>query len=429
VSIADESGNITMCSQTVTVDDITPPVFANCPANITVGNDVDKCGANVFYTAPVATDDCGGVTLTQTAGLAPGALFPLGTTTQTYRAVDAASPSNSATCTFTVTVEDRQAPKAVCKNITVNLSSAGTATVTSADINGGTTDNCTVASTLAPASTSYTCADLGANNITMTATDAAGNTATCVATVTVRDVTAPVITTCPASATINANANCAGSYTPVAPVATDNCATTTWTVSQNGASLPVGATTFVYTVTDGSGNTATCAQVITVVDVTKPTIACPANISVGVDVNLCTAVVTYSIPAAFDNRAASSVSQTSGLASGASFPVGITTNQFTATDASGNTETCSFTVTVSDQQDPIAVCKDITVNLPSSGTISVTVNASDIDGGSSDNCATVLILSPLTTTYTCANLGDNNITLTVSDGTNTSVCVATVTVP
>ncbi|MFM8488428.1 MAG: HYR domain-containing protein, partial [Bacteroidota bacterium] len=219
-----------------------------------------------------------------------------------------------------------QAPNAVCKNITVNLSPAGTVTVTSADINGGTTDNCTASPTLAPASTSYTCADLGANNITMTATDAAGNTATCVATVTVRDVTAPVITTCPASATINANANCAGSYTPVAPVATDNCTATTWTVSQNGASLPVGATTFVYTVTDGSGNTATCAQVITVVDVTKPTIACPANISVGVDVNLCTAVVTYSIPAAFDNCAASSVARTLGYASGAAFPVGITVN-------------------------------------------------------------------------------------------------------
>src|ERR1043165_4640749 len=44
--------------------------------------------------------------------------------------------------------------------------------------------------------------------------------------------------------------------------------------------------------------------------------------------------------------------QTGGPASGASFPVGTTTNTFQATDAAGNTSTCSFTVTVADVEVP-----------------------------------------------------------------------------
>ena len=51
-----------------------------------------------------------------------------------------------------------------------------------------------------------------------------------------------------------------------------------------------------------------------------------------------------------------SVTQTAGLASGATFPIGTTTNTFVVTDASGNTETCSFTVTVNDNEKPTINC-------------------------------------------------------------------------
>ena len=45
--------------------------------------------------------------------------------------------------------------------------------------------------------------------------------------------------------------------------------------------------------------------------------------------------------------------QTAGLASGSTFPIGITTNTFSATDASGNVATSSFTVTVTDIALPV----------------------------------------------------------------------------
>jgi len=79
---------------------------------------------------------------------------------------------------------------------------------------------------------------------------------------------------------------------------------------------------------------------------------CPSNITVNVQSNTCGALVSYAQPSAADNCGAT-VTQTSGLASGSLFPVGTTTNTFVATDASGNQSTCSFTVTVVDNQIPV----------------------------------------------------------------------------
>lgn len=82
------------------------------------------------------------------------------------------------------------APTALCSNLTVQLNAAGNASITAADVNGGSTDNCGVAS-LSAAPTSFTCADVGANTSTLTVTDASGNSSTCNANVTVEDNLAP----------------------------------------------------------------------------------------------------------------------------------------------------------------------------------------------------------------------------------------------
>jgi 2-methylaconitate cis-trans-isomerase PrpF len=59
------------------------------------------------------------------------------------------------------------------------------------------------------------------------------------------------------------------------------------------------------------------------------------------------------------------VTQTAGLPSGSVFPVGTTTNTFQTTDGVGLTSTCSFTVTVVDNQNPVITCPaNITVNTP-----------------------------------------------------------------
>ncbi|MEE4197601.1 MAG: hypothetical protein V2I54_08155, partial [Bacteroidales bacterium] len=98
----------------------------------------------------------------------------------------------------TLTVEDVTAPTAICKDITVALDGSGSVSITGADVDDGSTDNCTAAAnlTLTVAPNSFDCSDLGDNPVILTVTDAEGNTSTCTATVTVEDNIAPSLT-CP----------------------------------------------------------------------------------------------------------------------------------------------------------------------------------------------------------------------------------------
>lgn len=86
-----------------------------------------------------------------------------------------------------------------------------------------------------------------------------------------------------------------------------------------------------------------------------PTIDCPPNLTLSTGAFTCTATYIYSVTAA-DDQAGWTLSQTSGLPSGADFPLGLTTNTFLVTDADGNTASCAFTVTVKDYTPPVAVC-------------------------------------------------------------------------
>ncbi|MFO0204480.1 MAG: HYR domain-containing protein, partial [Alphaproteobacteria bacterium] len=155
-----------------------------------------------------------------------------------------------------------------------------------------------------------------------------------------------------------------------------------------GLSLASGlsAGSYTVTVTDGVGCTASISETVTSVeDETAPVFtACPTNIVISSGVDECSAAVTYSIPTATDECGLSSLVRTSGPASGAVFSVGVTTVLYTATDLSGNTMECSFTVEVEDTQKPTAVCQNVTVEIGSDGT--VTVTSSQLDGGSYDNC-------------------------------------------
>jgi subtilisin-like proprotein convertase family protein len=74
-------GGTPTCTFTVTVTDDQPPSIT-CPANVTVANDPNQCGAVVNYPAPTITDNCPG-TFTATCTPPSGSFFPVGTTTVT----------------------------------------------------------------------------------------------------------------------------------------------------------------------------------------------------------------------------------------------------------------------------------------------------------------------------------------------------------
>ena len=145
-------------------------------------------------------------------GLASGSAFPVGTTTNTYRATDPAG--NTATCSFTVTVADVEQPTITCPvNITRNTDpNVCTATIAVPNPTN-LTDNCgvtqltwvmsgaTSGSALGPG-INYVgtktfnlngTTGQGVTTIVYTARDAAGNTRTCSFTVTVNDLVLPNI--------------------------------------------------------------------------------------------------------------------------------------------------------------------------------------------------------------------------------------------
>jgi hypothetical protein len=107
-----------------------------------------------------------------------------------------------------------------------------------------------------------------------------------------------------------------------------------------------------WTVTDGSGNTATATQIVTVTDDQKPTISCVGDKARITDTINCSYTVVGSEfnPATFgDNCTGSTISNnynSTATLEGAIFPKGTTTVIWTVTDASGNTSSCSFIVTV-----------------------------------------------------------------------------------
>ncbi|MDO6470382.1 HYR domain-containing protein [Maribacter sp. 1_MG-2023] len=90
-------------------------------------------------------------------------------------------------------------------------------------------------------------------------------------------------------------------------------------------------------------------------DTVAPTINCQESITINVESFVDGAEVTYETPKGSDNVSAIT-SQIEGLATGAKFPIGTTINTFEARDAAGNKTTCSFEITV--------VQNDPSVNLP-----------------------------------------------------------------
>lgn len=104
----DAAGNSATCSFNVTVQDLEKPRIA-CPGNLTQPTDPGQCSAVVTFVV-AAADNCPGVSV----GCVPpsGSVFPKGSSTVVCTATDTAG--NSATCSFRVVVEDKEAPQVEC---------------------------------------------------------------------------------------------------------------------------------------------------------------------------------------------------------------------------------------------------------------------------------------------------------------------------
>jgi gliding motility-associated-like protein len=251
----DPSNNSSTCSFTVTVTDDTAPVFANCPADITMEAQ-GSCKAAVTWTPPTVTDNCSS---TLSASHDPG-LFDTGTTTITYTAVDPAG--NTSTCSFNVIVRDTTVPviSGCPSDITITTASCESPATWTPPI---VADHCTP--TLKASHQSGDIFPLGITAITYTASDDAGNTAICSFNVTVRTDAKPVVNGCPDSITIHTFDD-AVAVTWDAPQANPFCGSISQSAShQPGAQFSAGVTEVVYEFRDDTGNMSACSFNVTVI--------------------------------------------------------------------------------------------------------------------------------------------------------------------
>lgn len=412
------------CSRTfvqndyILIEDLVNPVFDFCPGDQTESLSVDCNFVLPDYTLLAAVSDNCTDPLVIVQSPVPGTTI---TANQLITLDIADEAGNPGICSFMVYLIDDINPTIICPP-DQNVSFDSDCEYTLLDYTGMAiaNDNC-----LAPVVTQSPIAGTvitATQTITLTATDTAGNTATCNFDVIPVDDIAPTIT-CPAAITVNNDLGiCGAIVTYGTPVGWDNCTpiTTQTAGLVSGAEFPVGTTTNTFEVVDGVGLTATCSFDVTVIDVELPTITCPDAISQNNDLGECGAVVSFSDPLFADNCLGAIFSQTSGLTSGVLYPIGTTTNSYEIVDASGNLATCFFDVTITDTEAPTIVCPD---NIQTCASI-----VSFGDPVVSDNCTveSFLMLSGLASGSEFP-LGITTNTYQVTDASgNTATCEMTV---
>ncbi|WP_162910757.1 T9SS type A sorting domain-containing protein [Hymenobacter oligotrophus] len=265
-------------TQTVTVNGL--PELAALH-NLTATSKADDCGASVAFAAAATGTPAPEVTFSAVLNGVPTPIsspyfFPVGTTTVTATATNGCG---SVSKTFAVTVTDETAPTVRTRNLTVTLVN-GAATITAEQISNGSSDACGIA-TLALDNSSFDCANLGPNTVTLTVTDVHGNQASAQATVTVTGTipeftisvtpatpvyTGGVATNLylgygPQRVTLAATGGVRYTWSPATGLSDASAANPTFTATAPG--------TFTYTVTaySASGCTATKQVTLTVLDV------------------------------------------------------------------------------------------------------------------------------------------------------------------
>lgn len=378
ITAQDGLGNLSDCTFNLNLLDTITPSIVQC-----VNDTIIEADANCEYvigdfTGLISgTDNCSSTftitqSLTQGSTLLAGGPYPM-----TLYLADGGGNVDS--CTFNIDVNDITPPTLVCPtNPDVPANGSCSYTVPSYDTVLNITDNCSGFTFTQSVAAGTIINGIGTQqSIDLSVLDVAGNSTSCSFTITVVDTTRPDLT-CPPDQSIDLNGLC--QYTipdfTSSALVSDLCDASP-SVSQN---IGVGVTTdgiqtIVLTASDVSGNEATCSFTLSPNDTVNPEIACPSNIS------SCSDVISYSAPSGTDDCTTVTTAQTdaSGLSSGSTFPVGVTSLEYTATDLVGNTATCTFDVTV---YEPVTVSPGTSTTIEEGDSLTidaVITNASSIE--------------------------------------------------
>ncbi|MBE0654564.1 MAG: HYR domain-containing protein, partial [Bacteroidales bacterium] len=341
-TVTDNSGLTATATQVVTVTDKQPPVIVNCAVNRSQNADGNGESTVPDLTAEiVVTENCS-YPLIITQSPPAGTTIAIGAIMVNILAEDAAG--NSASCSTIITVVEDGAPIITTCAAERTLTMDAGCTVSLPDLTGEViaTDNGTIVS-VTQIPEAGVLAGPGTTNVSILVTDDVGNSSVCTTKITVIDEIPPVITAPVGISRQTDMGSCTATGISLGtPLASDNCSVAGIT-NDAPASFPVGVTTVTWTVTDNAGLTATDVQTVTITDNQNPVIInCLEDMVVDAS-DYCGSTVFWTEPTAGDNC---SFSLSSSHIPGDFFDVGTTVVIYTATDAAGNTDTCTFNVRV-----------------------------------------------------------------------------------
>ncbi len=421
LTVSDVAGNTSNCMTSINLIDNVPP-SATCQ-DITV--QLDNNGEAIISVNDVdggSTDNCAvGMT---TVSMNQFDCSHIGSNSVELTVNDV--NGNVSTCSSVVSIVDNIPPNVPCQNNTVVLGANGSVAITDDLIDAGSSDNCAVA-TRVVSPNSFECMDLGFNTVVLTVTDINGNAGTCASQVDVIDNISPSLT-CLNNLDVFLDPNGQATVEPMDVIQSqsDNCALTP-IVGQN-LNLQcvdlISVNNYDLTVSDVAGNTSTCMTSINLIENLPPTAACQ-DITVQLDNNGEAIISVNDVDGGSTDNCAVGMTTVSMNQFDCSH-IGSNSVELTVNDVNGNVSTCSSDITVVDDLPPIAICQDISLNVPNSGTISV--DPSEIDGGSNDNCA-MQSLSVPNNSFSCSNIGSNILTLTALDiNGNLNTCQSNVSI-
>jgi hypothetical protein len=377
-AVTDVNSNTATCATTVKVKDVTLPIIANVPANLTVQpctiipsqvvlTAEDVCDTNV----PVVATE----TTTQVSSLENCGHYSY-TVTRKWTATD--DSGNTKTVTQTITVQDTQAPVFSSPDSIVVFTDANRTTCSDtvffnmldyvADC--APDSELVVINTLNPALGADVTGvySVGAHLIAFTATDKCGNSATKTIRLVVKDATLPTaVCTNGISVSLQASGSVVMGALQVDNHSYDNCGPITMQVQRLNPSTTLGnAISFScpdadgstqhpvkLVVTDGSGNQVSCQTYVVVQDNVSPSITCPAN-----DTILCTdstSPVSLGTAIATDNcpLVPNAITHTDVNGMGTGVVCSVINRTWSVHDLTGNATSCTQVIRIQDLVKPV----------------------------------------------------------------------------
>ncbi|TVR88147.1 MAG: HYR domain-containing protein [Saprospirales bacterium] len=335
------NGKTSECIQTVTVEDLQPPVLV-CPDDVTIDTDPGSCDATGFAPEGLsATAICGDVTLDYEV---LAVLFH-GENQISYTAVGANGVSSE--CTQLVTVEGEGDISIECPPDIEIILVEGNCELTGLDVGiSSVIGNCNPVTVTSDApSTFYP----GQTLVTHTAEASGGSTYSCVQEIDLVDEESPVIE-CPVDTTISTDIGSCSAADPELEGATASMSCGAVSLSNNAPFVfSVGITEVTYTAVGYNEQTSECTYVVTVVDAEDPVIFCPDDVNLVIPFGHTESYVQLGISQALDNCGVDTIYNSyndGGVNASGTYSLGDTTVVFTAEDAAGNSASCEVVVSI-----------------------------------------------------------------------------------